>query len=98
MNVAMSSGLNLTASDATGQQKFSINNFSTSARVSDLLKAVLARMGLASTDEDGRAVAYQAFNRTDGCHLRGDEKVGDVLREGDELSILPDVQAGIFGT
>ncbi len=95
MSVAVSEFINVTASDATGQHKFAISNFSAAATVRDLLGAITARMGLSSTDSTGRAVDYQGFNKTDGCHLRGEDKVGEVLRDGDELSVLPDVQAGM---
>ena len=97
MSVAISAGVNLTASDATGQQKYSISNFSKGAKIRDLIGALSSRMGLSTNDTQGRAVDYQAFNKSDGCHLRGDDSVGAVLRDGDEVSLLPDIHAGHAG-
>ena len=94
MSEAMSMGLNLYASDASGQRKFSVSNFPRTARIGDLVKSLIPQMGLSSKDTGGRPLAYQAFSRREHCHLRGSDTVGDVLLDGDEISVLPDIQAG----
>jgi len=93
MSEAVSTGLGLFASDAFGQRKYAIN-FSRAGKVGDLIKALVPQMGLSSNDANGRPVEYQAFSKRDSCHLRGSETVGEALREGDEVSLLPDIQAG----
>jgi len=94
MNMATTAGISLTASDAAGQRRFAINNIPQEAKVRDLIAALQSQMRLSASDSSGRPVDYQAFNKTDGSHLRGDDTVGAVLREGDEVSLLPDIQAG----
>ncbi len=94
MSEAVSAGLALYASDASGQRKFSINNFPRTAKIRDLIKTLIPQMGLNSKDTAGRALNYQAFSKREHCHLRGSETVGLALQDGDEISLLPDVQAG----
>ena len=94
MSEAMSIGLDLYASDASGQRKFSISNFPRTARIRDLVKSLIPQMGLSSNDTAGRPLDYQAFSRRENCHLRGSDTVGEALLDGDEISLLPDIQAG----
>ena len=90
----MSNGLDLYARDASGQRRFSVSNFPRTARIRDLVKTLIPQMGLSSNDSAGRPLAYQAFSRRERCHLRGSDTVGKALLDGDEISVLPDIQAG----
>jgi hypothetical protein len=90
----MSLGLDLYASDASGQRRFSVSNFPRTARIHDLVESLIPQMGLSSNDSAGRPLAYQAFSRREHCHLRGSDTVGEALLDGDEVAILPDIQAG----
>ncbi len=94
MSEATSIGLDLYASDASGQRKFSISNFPQTARIRDLIKSLIPQMGLSSKDTAGRPLDYQAFSRREHCHLRSSDTVGKALVDGDEISLLPDIQAG----
>ncbi len=94
MSETMSMGLDLYASDASGQRRFSVSNFPRTARIRDLVKSLIPQMGLSSNDTAGRPLAYQAFSRREHCHLRGSDTVGKALQDGDEISLLPDIQAG----
>jgi len=94
MSQAMTAGLNLYASDASGQRRFCVNNFPRSARIRDLIAALIPQMGLSANDSSGRPLDYQAFSKRENCHLRGSDTVDGTLREGDEISLLPDIQAG----
>jgi hypothetical protein len=94
MSETVSMGLDLYASDASGQRKFSITNFPPTAKIRDLIKALLPQMGLSSTDTAGRPLDYQAFSKRKHCHLRGSDTIGKALQNGDEISLLPDIQAG----
>ena len=87
-------GLDLCAIDASGQRKYSINNFSASAYIRDLIKALIPKMGLSTNDSGGRPLDYQVFSKREGCHLRGSDTVGKALQDGDEISLLPDIHAG----
>ena len=91
---AMPVGLDLYAIDASGQRKFSISNFPRTAKIRDLVKSLIPQMGLSANDTAGRPLDYQAFSRREHCHLRGSETVGNTLLDGDEISLLPDIQAG----
>ena len=92
---AMSVGLDLYASDASGQRKFSVSNFPRTGKVADLIKSLIPQMGLSSNDSAGRPLAYQAYSRSDHRHLRSTDTVGEALLDGEEISILPDIQAGM---
>ena len=94
MSKATSIGLDLYASDASGQRRFSVSNFPRTARIRDLVKSLIPQMGLSSNDTAGRPLDYQAFSRRENCHLRGSDTVGKALLDGDEISLLPDIQAG----
>ena len=94
MSETMSMGLDLYASDASGQRRFSVSNFPRTARIRDLVKSLIPQMGLSSNDTAGRPLAYQAFSRREHCHLRSSDTVGKALQDGDEISLLPDIQAG----
>ncbi len=94
-SAAMSTGLDLFARDASGQRKFSVSNFPATAKIGDLVKSLIPQMGLSSNDSAGRPLAYQAFSRREHCHLRSTDTVGEALLDGDEISLLPDIQAGM---
>ncbi len=94
MSEAVSTGLDLYASDASGQRKFSVSNFPRTAKIRDLIKTLIPQMGLSAKDTNGGALDYQAFSKREHCYLRGSDTVGKVLQDGDELSVLPDIQAG----
>ncbi len=87
-------GFDLFATDASGQRKFSINNFPGNAKIRDLIKALIPKMGLNTSDTVGRPLDYQVFSKRESCHLRGSDSVGKNLQDGDEISLLPDIQAG----
>jgi hypothetical protein len=90
---AMNMEMSLYASDAAGQRRYAIN-FPRTAKIRDLIKALIPQMGLSSKDTSGRPLDYQAFSKRSHCHLRGSETVGEALQSGDEISVLPDIQAG----
>lgn len=94
MNEAVASmDIDLRASDASGQRKYRIS-FPRTAKIRDLIKTLIPEMGLSAKDTVGRPVAYQAFSKRNSCHLRGEETIGETLQPGDEISLLPDIQAG----
>ena len=94
MSEAVIKGFDLYASDASGQRKFSVSNFPRTAKIRDLIKALIPQMGLSANDTNGRPLDYQAFSKRENCHLRGSDAVGLALQDGDEISLLPDIQAG----
>ena len=56
MSEAVSTGLDLYASDASGQRKFSVSNFPCTAKIRDLIKTLIPQMGLSAKDTNGGAL------------------------------------------
>ena len=94
MSAVAIKGFDLYATDASGQRKYSITDFPRSAKICDLIKALIPKMGLNTKDTGGRPLDYQVFSKRESCHLRGSDSVGKALQDGDEISLLPDIQAG----
>lgn len=94
MGAVFAMKLNLTASDATGQRKFSVRDLPGDTTVQELVQGLVPRMGLPAEDSTGAPQAFHAFLERDGRHLRSSETVGEVLRDHDEIVLHPDVQAG----
>ena len=86
--------LNFTARDATGQRRFAVRKFPPDRTVGELIAFLLTRM---RSDRDAGADTeqdYKAYLDRESRHLRSAELVGDVLREGDQVRIDQDLQAG----
>ncbi len=93
--VAAPDTVRIRVSDATGQKRFRAPAIPVDASVSQMLQAILQKMGLGrSTDSAGRPVAFRARLARQARFLGGSERVGDCLRPDDELTLTPDIQAG----
>lgn len=86
--------LGLKVSDVSGQKAVRATAVPLSSTVGDLVQGLLARMGLARNDAQGRPLHYYARLEREGRHLNGSERVGDTLQEDDELTLTPNVEAG----
>ena len=84
----------LEVSDASGQHWITVDEVEVDAPVSELVDQALAELGLNLEDSQGRALAYQARLEREGRALNGAERVGDVLRPGDRLTLQPSIDAG----
>ena len=91
---AMTATLDVTARDVTGQQKYQLTNVPVGTTIGELLRGVLARMGIGSRDRDGRETSFRARLEREGRHLLESERAGDALQPGDELVIAPRINAG----
>jgi hypothetical protein len=85
--------VSLAARDLTGQQRYGVKAPS-DATVRELVGSLVKGMGLPTVDSGGAPQVFHAYLDREGRHLRADETVGEVLRDGDELVLHPDVQAG----
>ena len=94
MEALARTGLDLEALDASEQRKFNVVDFPRKARVGELIETLIPQMGLSNNDSGGRPLDYQAFRKSSGTHLRSTDTVGDVLEQGDTISLIPDIQAG----
>jgi hypothetical protein len=86
--------LGLRASDVSGQKAVRASAVPTSFTVGELVRQLIAKMGLARNDVEGRPLAYQARLDREGRHLNGAETVGDALQEDDEIVLTPNIDAG----
>ena len=86
--------LDVLARDVTGQKKFRLTAVPLHASVGELVRGALARMGLGSKDHTGQELEYRARLDREGRQLHSSERVGDVLRQDDELVLTPRIHAG----
>jgi hypothetical protein len=64
------------------------------ATVGELVRSLVARLGLVHEDGTGRPVTYRARLEREGRSLSGGEIVGDALKPNDRISLYPYIQAG----
>jgi hypothetical protein len=86
--------LRLRATDVSGQKAVRAPAVPADFTVTELVDQLIARMGLARNDVEGRPLAYQARLEREGRHLHGGETVRDALREDDEIVLTPNIDAG----
>ena len=86
--------LGLRANDVTGQKSAHASAVPLGSTIGELVQGLLAKMGLARNDADGRPLQYYARLEREGRHLNGSELVGDSLQEDDELTLTPNIDAG----
>lgn len=86
--------LNLIASDISEQKQVEVQDVPADADVQEVLDAIIRQMELPPHDVEGRPLLYQVLLPREGRHLRGDEKVGDALHEGDRIILQPNIEAG----
>jgi hypothetical protein len=87
--------LTLRVTDLSGQKQLRIRVAAddTETTIGELVQGLLPRMGLPPT-ADGRALTYGARLEREGRHLQGAERIADVLREDDQLLLMPSINAG----
>jgi hypothetical protein len=90
--VAMTMGLRV--SDVSGQRMVRASAVPANSSIGELVQGLLAKMGLARNDTQGRPLSYNALLGREGRHLNGAEIVGDALREDDEITLTPNIDAG----
>jgi hypothetical protein len=94
MAQAAAATLALRASDVSGQRTIKVSAVSPHATIGELVGGLLARLGLARSDADGRPMLWRARLDREGRHLNGAELVGDALQEDDHVTLQPDISAG----
>jgi len=86
--------LGLRVSDVTGQKSARASAVPLSSTIGELVQGLLAKMGLARIDADGRPLQYYGRLEREGRHLNNGELVGDSLQDDDELTLTPNIDAG----
>lgn len=87
----MTIGLHVT--DVSGQKHVRAST-PPHATIGELVRSLIAKMGLRSSTSRGEPLAYQARLEREGRHLHGSETVGDALRADDEIVLTPNIDAG----
>jgi hypothetical protein len=78
--------------DFTGQNTRRARGIPTDATVGDLIASLTREMRLPANDSQGRPLTYAA--RANGDSLVESDRVGDVLREDDVVTLTQNVTAG----
>ena len=86
--------LGLKVSDVSGQKAVRAPAVPITSTIGELVQGLLAKMGLARSDGEGRPLQYYARLEREGRHLNGSELVGDSLQNDDELTLTPNIEAG----
>lgn len=84
----------LQCQDATGQVVIRDALADPSATVGELIEGLRKAMDLPMQDPDGRPLSYAARLSREGRNLHASETVGAVLKENDEVVVLPNIEAG----
>jgi hypothetical protein len=84
----------LRASDVSGQKKVKATGVPAYTTVSELVQSLLQKLGLPRNDVSGRPLSYRARLEREARHLNPNERVGDAIKEDDELTLHPNVDAG----
>jgi hypothetical protein len=91
--MGQAAAMTLRVSDVSGQKTAKASSVPITLTIGELVDGLLAKMGLARVDAQGRPLHYYARLEREGRHLNGAETVG-ALREGDELTLTPNIDAG----
>ena len=80
--------------DVSGQKSARIDNCPADACVDELLPTLLESLSLPRSDVDGNPMTHTLRRDSDGSVLNGAQIVGDVLEEGAQVVVQPDINAG----
>jgi len=95
MEAVMTDGtVSIEATDVTGQKRMKVPSVPRGATVGELVRGLLAKMGLVQADARGESLQYRARLEREGRHLNESELVGDALRPDDRISLHPHINAG----
>ncbi len=97
MSTTFAETIDLTVSDVSGQKRVKASSVPSNVSISEMVQELLARMGLGRNDGEGRPLNYRARLDREARHLNGDERVGDALQPGDEVTLHPSADAGCRG-
>lgn len=88
-------GVDIVATDFAGQQRYQVVGYPRDATVGDLVRDLVARMGLKRADAQGRPFTWHPRLEREGRHLLQSERVGDVFLESgvDEIRLVPNIDA-----
>lgn len=85
--------ITISARDVTGQRRTSYE-IPRSSSVNELIDRIGDRMNLLREDAEGRPITWYARHEREGRALHRSERVGDALRNRDEIRLQPEISAG----
>lgn len=91
---AAQSRISFEVSDISGQHAMKVRNFEGKATIGEMVRQLAQKLELSTVDPNGRPYTYQARLQREGRHLHASEFVADALREGDQVSLQPSINAG----
>ena len=87
--------ISLVASDASRQKRVHVDDVPVDASVGELVQGLVDDgMNLPRKDPEGRPMSYHVRLEREGRHLHASERVGDVLKDRDEIVLHPRITAG----
>jgi len=92
--ITMDEAIELTATDATGQQRVHLRNVAVKATIGELARSLISRLGLMPADADGKPLTWRVRLDREGRSLHGSELIGEALKPKDRISLYPFVAAG----
>ena len=91
--VAQTETMALEVEDFTSQVRRRANNIPRTATVDDLIDSIRGEMQLPDQDVQGRPIQYGALN-ADGDLLNATDRLGDVLKDQEVVTLTKSVTAG----
>ena len=89
-----SGGLAVLVRDTSGQRARRVSNLPPDATVDELVSAAVSGFGLARNEAGGEPISYTGLLEREGRQLIPSERVGEVLREDDEVVLVRSIDAG----
>ncbi len=80
--------------DVTGHKTVRVAGISRDMTVAELVRGLVPKMELPSSDPEGRGVSYHVRSDRLGRHLHASELLDGVLETDDTLVLQPNIQAG----
>jgi hypothetical protein len=87
-------GFEVHVRDVSGQKAVDVGNILPNDSVGQMIDQLLVTMSLPPNDPVGRPYSYHMRLEREGRHLNRAERLGDVLQQGDEMVLVPNVDAG----
>lgn len=91
---AVAGGLTLVATDVSEQKRSTARDVPPDGSVGELIKELIAGMGLPRNGNGGEELNYHALLPREGRHLHASERIGEALRSGDQIVLQPNIDAG----
>jgi hypothetical protein len=83
--------------DVSGQRFATVRDCPADACIGEVVPNLLESMSLPRVDTDGNPLTHTLRRDSDGAMLNDGEIVGDVLQEGADVVLQPNIDAGAGG-